>query len=165
MYVMGIDPTKVRTTLEGPEFDVGQVGMNATSDGTKGYIYVRSDATGITGDGYVCDYGAATYVASMSTTTTTAPGTGQGKGIGVARAAIVANGYGWLQVFGPGTIRVAASCAAFTQLNSTGTAGTIDDDATASSEVITGVAINTANGVAAGAVAGILTWPTVGRTL
>lgn len=165
MYVMGIDPTKVRTSTEGPEFGLGQIGANATSTGTKEYIYVRDSGSGITGDGYVCDIDSSAFTAVMSTTTTTQPGTGQGKQVGVARAAIAANGYGWLQIFGSGTIRVAASCAAYTQLNSTGTAGTIDDDATASSEVITGIALDVANGGAAGTVAGVMTYPTVGRTL
>lgn len=161
MYQFGIDPTKTSTT---PEYDVGQVAFNTTSDGAKGYIYVQANGA-ITGDGYVCDIDVSSFDAAMSTTTTTAPGTGAGKPVGVARAAFADNEYGWLQVFGVGTVRVAASCAAYTILNSTATAGQIDDDATASAEVIDGIVLDTANGGSAGTVAGFLNWPKVGRTL
>lgn len=165
MFQTGINATNVRTSAEGPEFAVGTVAFDTKAGLTKGYIYVQADASGVTGDGYVCDIDASTYIASMSTTTTTAPGTGAGKPVGVARAAIAASGYGWLQVFGAGTVRVAASAAAYTLLNSTGTAGQIDDDATAGAEVIDGIVLDTANGGAAGTAAGWIQWPKVGRTL
>lgn len=164
MYVMGIDPTKVRTNTEGPEFGLGQLGANVGSAGTKAYIYVKASGA-ITDDGYVCDIDSSAFTAAMSSTTTTAPGTGAGKQVGVARAAIADTGYGWLQVYGAGTIRVAASCAAYTLLNSTGTAGQIDDDATASSEIIDGIVLDVAAGGAAATVAGVMNWPSVGRTL
>lgn len=165
MYIMGIDPTNVRTSAQGAEFDVGQIGFNTDSTGSKGYIYVQDSGAGITGDGYVCDIDGSAFTAVMCTTTTTAPGTGVGKPVGVARAAIAASGYGWLQIYGAGVVRVAASCAAYTQLNSTATAGQIDDDATASSEVIMSIVLDVANGGAAGTVAGFINWPVVGRTL
>lgn len=162
MYVSGIDPTRVTSSSE---FGLGQLAFNVTSAGVKGYIYVQDSGSGITGDGYVCDIDGSSFAAVMSTTTTTAPGTGQGKAVGVARAAFTASYYGWLQVFGAGTVRVAASAAAYTNLNSTATAGQIDDDATAGAEVIDGVVLDAANGGAAGTAAGWLNWPKVGRTL
>lgn len=165
MYVVGIIADNVRTSGEGPEFTVGTIGWNSTSAGPKGYIYVRADSSGITGDGYVADIDGSSFQASMSTTTTTAPGTGAGKLVGVARAAIAASGYGWLQIFGAGTVRVAASCAAYTLINSTATAGQLDDDATAGAEVINGIVLDVANGGAAGTAAGWINWPNVGRTL
>lgn len=161
MYVFGIDPTKTSTT---PEYDVGQIGAQINGDGTKLYMYVQADGA-ITGAGYVCDIDVSTFDAVMSTTTTTAPGTGAGKPVGVARAAFADNEYGWLQIYGVGTVRVAASCAAYTILNSTATAGQIDDDATAGAEVIDGIILDTAAGGAAAVVAGFLNFPKVGRTL
>jgi hypothetical protein len=161
MYQLGIDPTVTSAT---PAFDVGQVAFNTTSDGAKGYIYVQANGA-ITGDGYVCDIDASTFDAAMSTTTTTAPGTGAGKPVGVARVAFADNEYGWLQVYGPGTIRVLASAAAYTLLNSTATAGSLDDDATAGAEVINGLVLDVANGGGAASVAGFINWPNVGRTL
>jgi hypothetical protein len=165
MYVSGIDPTNVRTVAEGPEYGLGQIGFNATSAGVKGYIYVQDSGSGITNDGYVALMDGSNFTAVMATTTTSAPGAGAGKLAGVARTAIPASNYGWLQVFGAGTVRVAASCAAYTRINSTATAGQLDDDATAGAEVIDGMVLDVANGGAAGVVAGWLNWPKVGRTL
>lgn len=165
MYIAGIDPTSVKTSTEGPEFKVGSIGWNQTSAGPKGYIYVQDSGSGLTGDGYVCDIDGSAFTAVLSTTTTTAPGTGAGKLVGVCRAAVAASGYGWLQIFGAGTVRVAASAAAYTLLNSTATAGQIDDDATAGAEVIDGIVLDVANGGAAGTAAGWINWPKVGRTL
>lgn len=161
MYQLGIDPTRVSTTAE---FNIGTVAFNSTTAGSKGYIYVQANGA-ITGDGYVCDIDGSTFDAAMSTTTTTAPGTGQGKAVGVARVAFADNDYGWLQIYGPGTVRVSASAAAYTALNSTATAGQIDDDATTGAEVIDGVILDTANGGAAATAAGFLNFPRVGRTL
>lgn len=161
MYAMGIDPTVTATT---PEFTPGTLGANLTSAGIKVYIYVQANGA-ITADGYVCDIDGSNFDAAMSTTTTTAPGTGAGKSVGVARAAFADNAYGWLQVYGPGLVRVAASAAAYTILNSTATAGQIDDDATAGAEVIDGIVLDAANGGSAGTAAGWINWPKVGRTL
>lgn len=161
MYIMGIDPTVTHTT---PQFDLGQIGWNITSDGAKAYTYVQANGA-ITAAGYVCDFGND-HQAAMCTTTTTAPGTGAGKQVGVAAVAFADNDYGWLQVYGKAAaVRVSASCAAYTNLNSTATAGQLDDDATAGAEVIDGIVIDTAEGGAAGTEAGLLTWPKVGRTL
>lgn len=165
MYIFGIDPTKVRTSSEGAEFDPGQIGFNTTSDGSKGYIYVQDSGSGITGDGYVALVDGAAFTAVMASTTTSAPGTGAGKMAGIARAAIAASGFGWLQIFGAGTVQVSASAAAYTLINTTATAGQLDDDAGAGSEVMDGIVLNTANGGSAGTAAGFINWPRVGRTL
>jgi hypothetical protein len=161
MYILGIDPTTTSTT---PKHRLGALGANVTTAGIKIYLYVIANGA-ITGDGYVCDVDGSSYDAAMSSTTTTAPGTGAGKAAGVARAAFADNDYGWLQVYGPGTVRVAASAAAYTLLNSTATAGQIDDDATAGAEVIAGIVLDVANGGSAGTAAGWIQWPRVDRTL
>lgn len=165
MYLSGIDPTSVRTSTEGPEFGLGQIGFNTTAAGVKGYMYVKDSGSAITGDGYVVDIDGSAFTAVMCTTTTTQPGTGAGKLVGVARAAVAASGFGWVQIFGAGTVRVSASCAAYTLINSTATAGQLDDDATAGAEVIDGIVLDVANGGAAGTAAGWINWPKVGRTL
>lgn len=162
MYMAGIDPTETGTAST---HAIGELVFATTSAGIKGYIWALAGAGGWTGDGYVCDIDGSSYSAVMSTTTTTAPGTGAGKLVGVARTAVAASSYGWLQVFGPGTVRVAASCAAYTLINSTATAGQLDDDASVGAEVINGIVLDVANGGAAGTVAGFINWPNVGRTL
>lgn len=164
MYLFGIDPTAVKTSTDVPDFGVGQIAFNIGSGGTKGYIYVQDSGSGITGDGYICLM-ASDFKAVMASTTTSAPGTGAGKMAGVARAAIAANGYGWLQIYGAGTVRTLTLAAAYTLLNTTGTAGALDDDATAGSEVIEGMTLNAATGGATANTAGFINWPKVSRTL
>lgn len=164
MYLIGIKADDVRTNAEGPAFAVGSLGANTTSEGPKIYMYVKASGA-ITGDGYVVNIDGSNFTAAQATTTTTAPGAGQGKMVGVARAAIADTGYGWVQVFGAGVVRVAASAAAYTNLNSTATAGQIDDDGTAGAEVIDGIVLDVANGGAAGTVTAWLNWPKVGRTI
>jgi hypothetical protein len=165
MFISGIDPTSVRTSSQGAEFAVGTIGFNQTSAGPKGYIYVQDSGSGITGDGYVALVDGSAFTAVMATTTTSAPGAGAGKLAGVARAAIAASGYGWLQIFGAGTVLVAASAAAYTLINTTATAGQLDDDATAGAEVVDGIVLDVANGGSAAVTAAWLNWPKVARTL
>lgn len=165
MYISGIDPTNVRTSAQGPEFTPGTIGWNMTSAGPKGYIYVKDSGSAITGNGYVCLVDGSSFEAVMASTTTSAPGTGAGKLAGVARGAyIAASGYGWLQIFGAGAIQTAGAAAAYTILNTTGTAGKLDDDATAGAEVIDGIVLDAAAGSATLAAA-FINWPKVGRTL
>lgn len=165
MYISGIDPTQVWTSTETPGFVPGTLGMNMTSAGPKAYVFVKDSGSAITGDGYVCLVDGSDFTAAMSTDTLSAPGAGQGKLVGVARAAVAASGYGWLQIYGAGTIRVLASCAAYTQLTTSATAGAIDDATTAGLEVVDGMTLDVANGGSTANVAGFMNWPKVGRTL
>lgn len=161
MYMAGIDPTEVSTIAT---HGLGEIVFSTTTAGTKGYIYIQS-AAGITDDGYICNINGTTFTATLNSTASSAAGTGQGRMCGVARAAIPTSSYGWLQIYGNGTVRVLASCAAYTQLNTTATAGAADDDATAASRVVDGININIANGGSTANVVGFLNWPRVGRTL
>ena len=164
MYISGINPTEGRTSGQGPEFTPGTIGWNMTSAGPKGYIYVQDSGAAITGDGYIALVDGSAFTAIMASTITSAPGTGAGKLAGVARAAFAASGYGWLQIFGAGNIETAAAAGAYTILNTTATAGKLDDDATVSSEVIDGIVLDAAAGSATTAAA-FINWPKVGRTL
>jgi hypothetical protein len=163
MYIQGIDPTEADSTAQ---FAVGQRGSNIGSDGVyREYLYVLVGAGGFTGDGYVVDIDGSTFSAVQSTVTTTAAGAGAGKPVGVARSAATAAQFAWVQIYGPGVVRVAASCAAYTLINSTATAGQLDDDATTGAEIIDGIVLDVANGGAAGTVAAFIQYPKVGRTL
>ncbi len=161
MYLSGIDVTNTSTT---PVYGLGDIGANVTSNGTQIYMYVRASGA-ITGAGYVVDIDGSAFTAVQTTTTTAAPGTGTGKSVGVAPLAFASGDYGWVQVYGAGVVRVAASCAAYTRLNSTATAGQIDDDATVGARVIDGIVLDVANGGSAGTVAAWINWPRVGVTL
>lgn len=163
--IIGIDPTAVRTSAQGPEFRVGTIGANDTSDGTKEYIYVTAGEA-ITAAGYACCFNKASSVEMVDTTATT-PGTkGPGARVGIAQAAIANGGYGWLQIYGKGSLRTLASAAVGTRLNSTATPGALDDDGTAGSEQIFGVVLGTATGGAeATNTDAYFNYPVVGITL
>lgn len=183
MMSLGFDPTRVRTSAEGPEFKLGTVmwegdvpalsssavgvtgGTGGAFEGVKAYIYVKASGA-ITGDGYVCLISpAAPYTAAMSTDTLSAPGAGVGKPVGVARAAIADGGYGWLQIYGVSEILGFTAAAAFTQLTTHATAGQVDDATTAGLEVVDGMTLTEAVGGAPGLAGGFLNFPRVGRTL
>lgn len=165
MYLTNIDPTQVWASTEVPGFAPGDIAFNKTSAGVKGFVFVKDSGSGITGDGYVALVDGSDFTAAMSTDTLSAPGAGQGKLVGVARAAIAANGFGWLQIYGAGTIRVLASAAAYSQLTTSATAGCLDDATTVGLEVVDGMTLDAANGGATANTAGFLNWPKVGRTL
>ena len=162
---IGISVAAVRTSAEGPEWSVGQVHSYQDTTGKRDFIYVCAGEA-ITGAGYGCVFNDPSSVEMVDTGATT-PGTkGPGARYGVAMAAIANGGYGWLQIYGKATVRTLASAAKGTQLNSTGTAGCLDDDAGVGSEVISGVVLGTATGGAeANNSDAHLSYPTVLRTL
>ena len=158
MYIVGLNQTQVWTSSETPEFVENQIGFN--SDG-KAYQFVNATAAIAVGD--VCTIDENGDSAGV-TTTTSAPAAGQGLPVGVAVAAIASGGFGWLQRQGViGAINVATSAAVHTNLNSTATAGRIDDDASTGAELIEGV--TTTGAESSNSATGILNWPYVGATL
>lgn len=126
------------------------------------FIYVQADSAGITGAGYVVLIDES-FAADMVDTTNSASGFGQR--CGVAPVAFSANQYGWVQVRGVADIRGAANAAANAALNTTATAGQIDDDGTAGAETIDGIVFTTAVGGSAGTAEGVLDDPRIGATL
>jgi hypothetical protein len=83
--------------------------------------------------------------AQMLDSTSSAPGAGVGKRVGAAQAVVADNEWFWIQVYGRGSIRTLASAAVGTALNSTGTAGAVDDSGSGF-EVISGITLGTATG-------------------
>ena len=154
----GTDFAQTRTDNEGYSFGLGDIAFG--SDGSA-WIHVVADEA-ITGAGYAVviheDFGI-----EMVDTTSTA--TAFGQMVGVPAVAFASGEYGWVQVLGTCVVRGAASAAANTALNSTATAGQVDDDATEGAEVIDGVVFTTAVGGAAATQAAMLVWPKVGATL
>lgn len=164
--VIGIDPSKITAATGVAEFRLGTVGAyDHPTLGHQQFIYGRANGA-ITGAGYLCVESTG-FDFSMASTTNTAPGaSGYGSRCGAAQAAMADNEYGWFQVFGKGPVRTLASAAKGTRLNSTGTAGAVDDDGTAGAEVINGLVLNTASGGAAETNPdAMFTYPTVGATL
>ena len=164
MIVNGINPTAVRTSAEGPQFAPGTRAAQQDENGYKEYVYVLADEA-ITAAGYVVLVDAD-HSAEMVDTTSSAPGAGAGKPVGVAMAAIASGGYGWLQIYGPCSVRTLASAAANTELTSSATPGAVDDATTSGLEVIDGLIVGTATGGAeATNTDGFASYPRVGRTL
>ena len=165
-FITGIDPTERvagtgTSSDEGNEFGVKTLGATMDGDGTKLWEYVHAQEA-ITAGAAVLIH--ETGEAEMVDTTSSAPAAGQGLAVGFATAAFADNEFGWVQRVGViSSILVGTSAAVHTALNSTATAGTLDDDATAGAEVINGVSTTAAE--SGGAAAAVLDWPRVGRTL
>lgn len=81
--------------------------------------------------------------------------------VGIAHATGVSTDFIWLQVKGPSTIRVLASAVAGARLNTTATAGALDDDGAVGSFKVEGAYLTAANGGAPAATAGVLNYPIV----
>jgi hypothetical protein len=110
----------------------------ADSSGNE-YIFV-SAATAITGAGFVCRISSA-GTADMISTSNDA----RGERVGVALYPLAAGEFGWLQTNGVfANIQTLASCAANTRLNTTATAGALDDDGTVGSFAIDHIVLTTA---------------------
>lgn len=164
--VIGITKDNITSATGVPEFRLGTVGgYDDPTNGYQEFIYGRADGA-VTGAGFLC-VEATGFDFAMATTTNTAGGaSGHGSRMGAAQAAMLDNQYGWFQIYGKGSLRTLASCAKGTQLNTTATAGAVDDDATAGARVIAGLVLGTATGGAAATNAdAIFSYPTVTRTL
>lgn len=163
--VIGIDPTKIAGASATPDFRLGSVaGYDDPAAGYKEYVYGR--ANGAITIGYACVEQDG-FDFTMATTTNTAGGaSGHGTRVGVAMATLADNEYGWFQVYGKGSVRTAASAAVGTRLNTTATAGQLDDDGTAGARAINGIVLFTATGgVAATNANARLSYPSVGVTI
>jgi hypothetical protein len=152
MSVMGASVVSTEAALGAKTAGLGD--RYVAQDG-KEWVYIQASGA-ITGAGYVVIIDEA-YDAAQITTSNDA----LGDKIGVANCAFADNDYGWVQIYGPCLIRVSASCAANAPLNTTATAGQLDDDATAGALVIAGAVLTTARAASAGTAAGILTYPYV----
>lgn len=124
-------------------------------------IYVQANGA-LTGEGYVALIDKDFQAALVDTTNSA---TAFGLRVGVAQIAFVDNDFGWLVTKGETLVRVAANCAANVRLNTTGTAGQIDDDGTGGSEIVLGAALTVARGGTAGTAQGYLTGTTIGATV
>lgn len=166
---IGISAAEVKTSSEGPAFKLGTIAFLNTADsdtppGDAVFMYVCA-AEAITGAGYLCVVDSG-FQAEMVDTTSSAAGAGQGRPCGAAQAAVASGGYGWLQIYGKGSLRTSASAAVGTELNATATAGEVDDDASAGAEVIAGLSLGTATGGSAAVnTDAFFNYPYVGRTL
>lgn len=126
---IGLNVTNTRTQAEGPEFRVGTTAATTDTSGVvREYIYVSATAAP-TAAGYIMIVHPTTFAADMITNTNALAGIGWAVGSPVA--VIPAGGYGWLQIYGPGSFRAAAAVTAGIQLNTSGAAGALSNTLTA----------------------------------
>jgi len=150
--LIGVDVLSPRTAAEvaqGQSFGLGDRHIDHLGNE---YVFVQAGVGGITAN-FVATIDEA-YGAVMVSTSNDA----RGDLLGVAPSAIAASSYGWLQVKGVCNVQVAASCAANARLNTTATAGQLDDDGTAGSFTCDGIFLTTARGAGAGTAPGILNY-------
>lgn len=156
MKAIGIQDVSLQSST--PEYVLGTV---ASSNDGNYYQYVKAGEA-------ITQYATClideNYNIVMATTTTSAPDAGQGKAVCVPQIALTNAYYGWVLVKGTGSVLGAASCVKYTELNTTATAGTLDDDATAGAEVISGIVFDTTL-TGAAATSAVINYPFVGRTL
>lgn len=124
----------------------------------KEYVYVQASVA-------IAQYDVAFMSSAYAATTLSTANDARGNLGGVAPVAIASGEYGWLQVKGPTTMNVLASCAANVRLNTTATAGSLDDDGTVGSMQVQGIYLTSARAASNGSAAGILNYPFVDATL
>lgn len=164
--IIGISKAEVTAATAAPAFRLGtRGGYDDPTNGYQEFVYGRA-AGAVTAAGYAC-VEATGFDFAMASTTTTAPGqSGPGSRVGVAQAALADNEFGWFQVYGKGAVRTLGLAAKGTRLNTTGTAGALDDDGTAGAESVLGIVLGTATGADAATNAdAMLSYPVVGITL
>ena len=157
--LIGVDVLSPRTAAEvaqGQSFGLGDRHIDHLGNE---YVFVLAGVGGITAN-FVATIDEA-YGAVMVSTSNDA----RGDLLGVALATIAANSYGWVQVKGVCNVQVAASCAANVRLNTTATAGQLDDDGTAGSITCDGVFLTTARGAGAGTAPAVLNYAIQGATI
>lgn len=158
-FAIGYNPTQPSATAQtnGKGFAPGD--QIEDSSGNV-WVYVKATATIAQYDVVTYDETFTTVVAPVSTSNAA-----RGDKLGVASVAFASGDYGFIQVYGPCTMNVLASCAPNAELTVSSTAGSLDDATTASLKVADGT-IQTASSVSvASSKAGVLNWPAVGRTL
>lgn len=151
--MIGANVTRAETTAQ---FPVGAI-HNDASD--REFVYVQAGSGGLAANQAAFIDEAFSAVAATTVLAT------YGGLVGVPSVAIAANSFGWVQTLGNASLNVAASCAADVRLNTTATAGRLDDDGTAGAKVIEGIKLNVANGGSAADVSAFLNRPRVGATL
>jgi len=126
----------------------------------KTWVYVKASAA-------IAQYDVVTYDETFTTTVAPVSTSNDARGdkLGVAAAAFASGEYGFLQIYGPCTLKVLASCNPNTELTITATAGSLDDATTASLMVADGIVTTAASVSVAAAQAGVLNFPIIGRTL
>lgn len=134
-------------------------GTKAFGDYGSEWIYGQAGASALAA-GDVCVF-TKEFVAS-GVTTTNSP---RGALVGVPRVAFAASAWGWFQTGGQCPVRTAGAVSVNARVNTTATAGAIDDDGTTGAKVIDGFVLAAAAAGATTDTEATLNSPAVGATL
>ncbi len=150
---LGVDVDRADASLE---FSLGD-----HLAGNDGAVFVYCSANGAVTANDVCLLPQDWDADALDTTNSASA---LGEKVGVGMGTLTDNQYGWFMICGThDSINVGSSAAANAQLNSTATAGRIDDDATTGSEDVERLFLTTAES-SGNTAPGVLTHPTVGAT-
>ena len=117
--IIGAKPgSTMAMATDGRAFGVGD--LYEDSSGNQ-WVFVKASASFGQYDVVTYDETYNTTVAALSTSNDA-----RGDKCGVAAVAFASGDYGWLQIYGPCTMNVKASCAANVRINTTTTAGSLD---------------------------------------
>lgn len=122
------------------------------------FVFVTFGTGGATSN-FLVSIDMATYTAVM--TSNTASLRGQLVGVYVGDTNAVIGDFGWVQVYGPASIQVSASCAANALITTTTTAGELDDAAGVGTKTVAGIVLTTARAASAGQAPAMLIYPNV----
>ena len=158
MLSVGLELARWYTATEIAQSGRGATKLGTLVDGPDGKVYMLVDlgSGGVTGAGYVVTIDE-TFEAVMLTTALSAVG----DQIGVALGAGDAGEIGYVQVYGPASVRSEQDALANALLAGTSDAGQVDD-APATGLFIEGLVFRTATGGADGLnTTGFLNWPRI----
>lgn len=162
---LGINPLQVddvSSTNQNLNFPKGQQPLGTKFEGAKGGTWIYCSLPAIAQIGSVCVIDPVTWLATLASTANSP----FGQRLGVAPALASLGNYGWLQISGEvDNVYVLASCAANIRLNTTATAGALDDDATAGAKTASGITLTTARAASPGVAPGAMVGGSVGATL
>lgn len=159
MTLIGFNPNDTYTAAQmlqtGKGFGPGD--RHVDHDG-KAYVFVQASAAIAAND-------LAFFTTAFAATALSTANDARGNLCGVALVPFASGDFGWVQVRGGSSMNVLANCAANVRLNTTATAGKLDDDGTAGSMHVQGVYLTSANGAGTNATACVLNDPFIDATL
>lgn len=146
------------TAIEGPltvvhDTQKHELGVMHEKSG-KIYIYLKGVASTVAGD-------VVTFDEAGATTRLVKAEADKLKPIAVALAAVVANKYGWYQVYGETSLSALGLCAKEVAIYTSATAGAVDDDPTAQTK-INRLIVRTTVGASAAVTAAFINFPSAG---
>lgn len=154
MQILGIDPAAAYTATELAAGICPSVGTRGWDHHGNEYVLVKA------GTGGVAPGEVGVIASNWTLTKISTSNDGPCQQLGVARGTANVGDYVWAQIWGRGKVMGKASAAADVRLNTTATAGALDDDGSTGAFAVLGLTLATAVGAGgAEAVNAVLNYP------